>query len=376
MKRLHVLTPSFRDLGRQAGLKAEVFEGRLVVSSPMWRKALSTDSGFCRALVDCGYLSERQMLRAALRYRLGATRQGGVIFWQIDAQDVICDGKVMYYREDCHRDKRRHPTWVSTMLSRRYRWADAERLSTRHCLFGLHLLGHTDGFKPHTDGTDGTDILKPHTDGTESFKPHTDILKPHTDGFKPHTDGTDYTDYSLRQYVQNNNSTSHSDKNSPNHVVSKDIFEPTSKHEENQICEICEICEICVTKNIICVVEAEKTAVIMSEHFPQCVWLATGGLGNVQVERFRPLRGHEVVLFPDTDPEGKAFTAWCKAAQLVMRQPFWEGSPPITVSPLLERHATAAQKREKIDLVDFLFPHTDVFKPHTDYTDYTDIYGK
>jgi hypothetical protein len=82
-------------------------------------------------------------------------------------------------------------------------------------------------------------------------------------------------------------------------------------------------------------------------------------MGNVQVEKFRPLRGNKVIMFPDTDLEGKTFTAWYNAAQYVMQQPFWEGSPPIYVSPLLEQQATAEQKQDKIDLVDFLFPHTD-----------------
>ena len=249
MKLYEILTPSLHDVGRELDMKVEVFEGRLVIIAPMWRKALSTESQFCRAVVAAGYLTEEQMLRAAQRYRLGATRQGGVIFWQMDVSGDIFDGKVMYYREDCHRDKQRHPVWVSTLLTRRHHWADANSMTTRHCLFGLQNL-----------------------------------------------------------------------KTLP-----------------------------------VCIVESEKSAVILSEHFPQHVWLATGGLGNVQAEKFRPLRGRKVILFPDTDPEGKTFKDWYEAAQLVMRQPFWEGSPPITVSSLLEQHATAEQKRRKIDLVDFLF---------------------
>jgi hypothetical protein len=75
----------------------------------------------------------------------------------------------------------------------------------------------------------------------------------------------------------------------------------------------------------------------------------------VQAEKFRPLRGHKVILFPDTDPEGKAFKRWSDAANFVMQQPFWEDSPPIRVSPLLETHATPEQKQAKIDLIDFLF---------------------
>lgn len=249
MKLNEVLTPSFRDLGRELGLTVEVCGGRLVVTAPMWRRALSVESQFCRALVGSGYLTDEQMRRAAHRYRLGATLKGGVIFWQIDAEGQIYDGKVMYYREDCHRDKQHNPTWVSTLLTRRYRWADAKQMTTRHCLFGLHLL---------REG------------------------------------------------------------------------------------------------GVVCVVESEKSAVILSEVFPQHLWMATGGMGNVQPDKFRPLRGHRVIMFPDTDPEGKTFSRWYEAAQVVMRQPFWEGSPPIAVSPLLERHASPEQKAAKIDLVDFM----------------------
>ena len=93
----------------------------------------------------------------------------------------------------------------------------------------------------------------------------------------------------------------------------------------------------------------------MSEHYPQYIWLATGGLGEVQTDKFRPLRDHKVIMFPDTDPEGIAFKRWSDAATLVMQQPFWDDSPPIRVSPLLETHATPEQKQAKIDLIDFLF---------------------
>ena len=40
-------------------------------SRPMWQRRLSCESAFCKALVACGYLTQEQMQRAALRYRLG-----------------------------------------------------------------------------------------------------------------------------------------------------------------------------------------------------------------------------------------------------------------------------------------------------------------
>jgi hypothetical protein len=219
------------------------------ITEILWMRCLSMDSQFCEAVVCCGYLTQEQMLHAACHYRLGASRQGGVIFWQIDQEGRVRDGKVMYYLSDCHRNKAHKPTWVSYLLRRRDPFPNAAH-ETSHCFFGLHLVS------PH-----------------------------------------------------------------------------------------------CCT---VAVVEAEKTAVILSELYPQYIWLASGGLGEVQPDKFRALRGCKVILFPDTDPDGIAYSRWSNAAEEVMRSVFWEGSPPIRVSRILEDHATEEQKRRKIDLVDFI----------------------
>lgn len=245
---MKIAVNSFRAVGESLGLKVEMFEGRLMVWAPFWRRALSTESVFCDALVACGILTQEQMEHASQRYRLGASKSRGVIFWQIDHEERIHNGKIMYYRDDCHRDKAHKPTWVSYLLQQRYRFPDNPPCS--HALFGLHLL-HT-GSRPRC-----------------------------------------------------------------------------------------------------AVVEAEKTAVILSEMYPQYLWLATGGLGETQPEKFRPLRGCEVILFPDTDPDGIAFKRWTDAAAEVNRQLWWEDCPKICVSDLLERCATPEQKRRKIDLADF-----------------------
>ena len=56
--------------------------------------SLSLESQFCRAVVNSGYLTFEQLLNAAYRYRLGASKNGGVIFWQIDHEGRIHDGKM------------------------------------------------------------------------------------------------------------------------------------------------------------------------------------------------------------------------------------------------------------------------------------------
>ena len=216
----------------------------------LWLQRLGTASEFCRAVVSNGYLSEKQMQRAAQRYRLGASRDGGVIFWQIDECDLLRDGKIMHYRPDCHRDHDRKPTWASYLLRKSGQLP--KDWNTDHCLFGLHLLTEDGRWKKEA---------------------------------------------------------------------------------------------------VVAVVEAEKTAVIMSEVKPDYLWMATGGKTELNVAKLRPLKGHRVILFPDTDEDGQTYRDWYDVAEAASDV----FGHPVTVSTLLEQHATPLQKAAKIDLVDLLF---------------------
>ena len=93
----------------------------------------------------------------------------------------------------------------------------------------------------------------------------------------------------------------------------------------------------------VAVVEAEKTAVIMSEVKPEYVWMATGGKTELNVAKLR---------FPDTDEDGQTYRDWYDVAEAASDV----FSHPVTVSSILEQHATTTQKAAKIDLVDLLFP--------------------
>ena len=298
----------------------------------LWRQCLSIRSQFCEAVVAAGYLSWEQMVSAACRYRLGASRQGGVIFWQIDQEERVRDGKVMYYGLDCHRlkDKQHHPTWVSSMLRKRDPFYSNG--CTSHCFFGLHLVSGEIFTTPRPL------LPKRGTSPLQTSTPQGERLKEKVAGNrqlflcsgKP-GHGLNF----LSATAQNISPSSFLRPFGSKRPSAERLIPPSSKN--------------------ICVVEAEKTAFILSERYPQYVWLAAGGLGEVQVDKFRPLRGRRVILFPDTDPEGMAYRRWYEAAQMVMQQPFWEDSPPIRVSTVLEQHASAEQKARKIDLVDFLF---------------------
>ena len=245
MKMEEVFTDTFKAISKR--LDEQRAEGRR-----LWQQRLGTASEFCRAVVSNGYLSEEQMQRAAQRYRLGASRNGGVIFWQIDEFDLLRDGKIMYYRTDCHRDHDRKPTWTAYLLRKHGQLP--QDWNTDHCLFGLHLLMEDARWKM-------ADVK-------------------------------------------------------------------------------------------VAVVEAEKTAVIMSEVKPEYIWLATGGKTELNVAKLRPLEGHRIILFPDTDEDGQTYRDWYDVAEAASGV----FGHPVTVSSLLEQRATSAQKAAKIDLVDLLFP--------------------
>ena len=124
-------------------LRNELGQDRPKDLRPMWQRRLSDQSDFCQAMVNGGYLTREQMQRAAQRYRLGRSRDGGVIFWQIDQTGCIFDGKIMHYLPDGHRDHQRHPDWVSSCLKRHYLSDNptlAAQIGSSHCLFGTHLL--------------------------------------------------------------------------------------------------------------------------------------------------------------------------------------------------------------------------------------------
>ena len=125
------------NLPSEAGPKSVPSVQSVVPLSPdLVSRSLSLDSLFCKSVVSAGYLTDAQLSSAVSRYRLGATKDGGVIFWQIDEQQRIRTGKIMYYQPDCHRSKDHHPTWVHALLKRQL----PQDYTLHRCLFGQHLL--------------------------------------------------------------------------------------------------------------------------------------------------------------------------------------------------------------------------------------------
>ncbi len=55
------------------------------------------------------------------------------------------------------------------------------------------------------------------------------------------------------------------------------------------------------------IVESEKTAVLLSIHNPKVMWVATGGLQNINETRLLPFIDKKLVFYPD---KGKAYKEW------------------------------------------------------------------
>ncbi len=102
------------------------------------RRLQGTDNDLCTALVQTGILSAEETRLAAERFLLGSSPEHSVIYWQIDDEGRVHEGKVMAYGADCHRSRSRHPYSMSWYLKRQGQlsadWCYG------HCLFGLHQL--------------------------------------------------------------------------------------------------------------------------------------------------------------------------------------------------------------------------------------------
>ena len=117
----------------------------------------------------------------------------------------------------------------------------------------------------------------------------------------------------------------------------------------------CHSSNSCSTKNKpVCVVESEASAVILSELFPESIWMAYAYPANMTVDLLDPLQGCTITVYPQTDPNMEIYLSFLDFADTVRRV---SPSIDISVENILEENATEEQKQRNIDLVDFLFEH-------------------
>lgn len=94
----------------------------------------------------------------------------------------------------------------------------------------------------------------------------------------------------------------------------------------------------------VAIVESEKTAVIASVYLPQFIWLAAGSKDGLNVDKCSILKGRTVILFPDLN----GFDKWNSKSKELSHIAIF------TVSDLLERKATEGERKQGLDLADYL----------------------
>ena len=92
----------------------------------------------------------------------------------------------------------------------------------------------------------------------------------------------------------------------------------------------------------VCLVEAEKTAIICSGFMPQCVWVAVGGKTQLG-DKVEVLAGRRITAFPDID----GYDKW---KEKVDERPYLN----IQVSDYLQKDSTEEDRMAGIDIADVL----------------------
>jgi hypothetical protein len=102
-------------------------------------RSLSNANNFVEFLCGLNIRVETLIDRCAI-YSIGSTKDGGIIYWQIDHAGNVRTGKVMKYdKETGHRLKEAGGVnWIHSLMKKRGLLPESFNLS--QCLFGEHLL--------------------------------------------------------------------------------------------------------------------------------------------------------------------------------------------------------------------------------------------
>ena len=101
----------------------------------------------------------------------------------------------------------------------------------------------------------------------------------------------------------------------------------------------------------VAIVESEASAVVLSEIFPECIWMAYATTPHLTLDLFASLKGCNVTFYPRTDPNKSNYLFFCDLADSIRQH---DPTIDISVDSLLEGHATESQKFRRIDLLEFL----------------------
>ena len=96
----------------------------------------------------------------------------------------------------------------------------------------------------------------------------------------------------------------------------------------------------------VCIVESEKSALISAALLPDEIWLASGGLDNLTVDKCKVLNNRTVILYPDLN----GYNKWLEKAIQIKNQ----CDCNISVSTLLEDISTPEAKAKGLDIADYM----------------------
>lgn len=96
----------------------------------------------------------------------------------------------------------------------------------------------------------------------------------------------------------------------------------------------------------VAIVESEKTACIASSVIPELIWLASGSLNGLSIEKCQVLKNRNVILYPDQG----AFEKWSKIVAEVCNANKCE----ISISTLLENISTEIGRKKGLDIADYI----------------------
>lgn len=99
-------------------------------------------------------------------------------------------------------------------------------------------------------------------------------------------------------------------------------------------------------KKVVCLVESEKTAIIMAIIHPTYIWLATSGKNGFTIDKLKVLKNRKVVVFPDSD----AFQEWDEKAKFISKQI----NLHLFVSSFVMNFTIAMNQKSGFDLADLI----------------------
>ena len=100
----------------------------------------------------------------------------------------------------------------------------------------------------------------------------------------------------------------------------------------------------------ISIVQSESSAVILSELFPECLWMAYSTTAHLVPELMAPLQGRHVTIYPRTDPTMSTYVFFLEYTEIVRKH--YDIS--LRIDSTLEHNATAEQKEQCIDILEFI----------------------